>query len=105
MGAAEVVALAVDAAIGARRIDSRVWTRSVAADAGTATARTATARTTTTRGTAPSYLAGPLAKVLAALPAEAAAELRERAAASVAGYATGDGLDISGVTLLAAGRA
>jgi SAM-dependent methyltransferase len=50
-------------------------------------------------------LAGPLSQVVAALPAEARRELRERAGRAVAPYATADGLEIPGVTLLASARA
>jgi SAM-dependent methyltransferase len=49
-------------------------------------------------------LAGPLAKILAALPAEAAEALRTRAHAAVAPYETPDGLELPGVTLLAIAR-
>jgi SAM-dependent methyltransferase len=47
-------------------------------------------------------LAGPLAAVVASLPAEAAASLRERARRAAEPYATaGGGLDFPGVTLIA----
>jgi SAM-dependent methyltransferase len=48
-------------------------------------------------------LAGPVAKVLAGLPAEAARELRERAREAVRPYETATGLELPGVTLLAQG--
>ncbi|HYM57816.1 MAG TPA: class I SAM-dependent methyltransferase [Solirubrobacteraceae bacterium] len=54
------------------------------------------ARTTT--------LAGPLAKVLAALPQEAQQALRARVQEAVSAYATPAGLEFPGITLLAAGR-
>jgi SAM-dependent methyltransferase len=46
-------------------------------------------------------LAGPLAQKLAALPAETARALEQRAAAAAAAYRTPAGLDIPGVCLLA----
>jgi SAM-dependent methyltransferase len=49
-------------------------------------------------------LAGPVAKVLASLPAEAAGQLRARAREAVRGYATADGIELPGVTLLALAR-
>jgi SAM-dependent methyltransferase len=49
-------------------------------------------------------LAGPLAKILASLPAEAAQRLRARAREAVRGYETPDGLELPGVTLLASAR-
>ena len=49
-------------------------------------------------------LAGPLAQRLAALPDDAARAVRERARRSTAPYATGAGLDLPGVTLLASAR-
>ena len=50
-----------------------------------------------------SSLAGPLAKVLAAMPEEAQAALRARAREAVADYETANGLELPGVTLLASG--
>jgi SAM-dependent methyltransferase len=51
-----------------------------------------------------SALAGPLAKLLAALPEEKAAALRERAREGISRYETGDGrLEIPGVSLIASG--
>ncbi len=49
-------------------------------------------------------LAGPLAVIVADLPPAAAARLRDRAAAAVAPYASPDGLEMPGVTLVASGR-
>jgi SAM-dependent methyltransferase len=49
-------------------------------------------------------LAGPLAKMLESLPEETIEAIRERARREVAPYATADGLDIPGVTLLAGAR-
>jgi SAM-dependent methyltransferase len=49
-------------------------------------------------------LAGPLARVLGALPAPAAEALRARARASVRDYEIPDGLELPGVTLLASAR-
>jgi SAM-dependent methyltransferase len=49
-------------------------------------------------------LAGPLASRLAALPEEEARAVREHARAAVAPYATPDGLELPGVTLVAAAR-
>jgi SAM-dependent methyltransferase len=49
-------------------------------------------------------LAGPLARVLATLPAEAAAAVRARARAVVRPYETAGGLELPGVSLLASGR-
>lgn len=46
-------------------------------------------------------LAGPLAQRLAALPDPAARALRDRAAEAIGAYATADGLEIPGVSLLA----
>jgi hypothetical protein len=43
--------------------------------------------------------------MLEALPADATAELRERAQQAAKPYETPDGLDFPGVTLVAAGRA
>ena len=48
-------------------------------------------------------LAGPLARRLAALPADAAAALRARAAKAAEPYATADGLELPGVCLIAYG--
>ena len=48
-------------------------------------------------------LAGPLAKMLASLPEEAAHAIRERARAATARYVTVGGLEFPGVTLLAGG--
>jgi hypothetical protein len=48
-------------------------------------------------------LAGPLARRLAALPADAAAALRARAAEAAEPYATADGLELPGVCLIAYG--
>jgi ubiquinone/menaquinone biosynthesis C-methylase UbiE len=55
-----------------------------------------------TRSTA---LAGPLVKMLAALPEEAREEMRARAQETASSYATPDGLSLPGVALLASGRA
>jgi SAM-dependent methyltransferase len=52
-----------------------------------------------------SALAGPLAKMLASLPDEAAHELRARVRDATGRYETSAGLEFPGVTLLAAGRA
>jgi enediyne biosynthesis protein CalE5 len=49
-------------------------------------------------------LAGPMAKRLAALPAFARQRLMEKGGEAIARYATADGLDIPGVSLLASGR-
>jgi ubiquinone/menaquinone biosynthesis C-methylase UbiE len=49
-------------------------------------------------------LAGPLAKLLAALPAEDAEALRARAREAVRPYETTDGLEFPGVTLIATAR-
>jgi ubiquinone/menaquinone biosynthesis C-methylase UbiE len=49
-------------------------------------------------------LAGPLAKVLAALPPEAASALRERAREAARPYETQNGLEFPGCTLLASAR-
>jgi enediyne biosynthesis protein CalE5 len=51
-----------------------------------------------------SALAGPLAGMLAALPEDAARALHDRAAEAIGAYATPAGLDIPGVTLIAAAR-
>jgi enediyne biosynthesis protein CalE5 len=48
-------------------------------------------------------LAGPVAKVVAGLPAEGAHELRERARQAVIPYEAANGLDLPGVTLVAQG--
>ena len=48
-------------------------------------------------------LAGPLAQKLAALPEPKKQQLRERAVEAVRGYATGNGLELPGVTLVAGG--
>jgi SAM-dependent methyltransferase len=49
-------------------------------------------------------LAGPLTKILASLPAEAVDALRARLREAVGRYDTADGLELPGVTLLAAAR-
>jgi ubiquinone/menaquinone biosynthesis C-methylase UbiE len=49
-------------------------------------------------------LAGPLARILASLPAQAEEHVRARARAAVAPYETADGLEIPGVTLIASAR-
>jgi len=49
-------------------------------------------------------LAGPMAKRLASLPAFARQRLMETGGEAIAPYATADGLDIPGVSLLASGR-
>jgi SAM-dependent methyltransferase len=49
-------------------------------------------------------LAGPVAKILASLPAEAAEQLRGRAREAVRAYETPDGIELPGVTLLASAR-
>jgi SAM-dependent methyltransferase len=49
-------------------------------------------------------LAGPLSKLLAALPEDAQRSLRARAREAVRAYETPDGLEFPGVTLLAAAR-
>ena len=49
-------------------------------------------------------LAGPMAKRLAALPDVARQSLIAKAGEAVAPYATADGLDIPGVSLVASGR-
>ena len=51
-----------------------------------------------------SALAGPLAKLLAALPEEAAAQIRANAREASARYETADGLEFPGLTLVASGR-
>ena len=51
-----------------------------------------------------SALAGPLAKLLAALPDEAAQALRRRLQEATRPYETANGLEFPGVTLLAGGR-
>jgi SAM-dependent methyltransferase len=50
-----------------------------------------------------SALAGPLAKLLASLPAETGQQLRARAREAVRPYETADGLEIPGMTLIARG--
>jgi ubiquinone/menaquinone biosynthesis C-methylase UbiE len=50
-----------------------------------------------------SALAGPLAKLLASLPAPALDQLRARARRAVTGYETTDGLELPGETLVARG--
>ena len=52
-----------------------------------------------------SALAGPLAQMLASLPADAAHALRARVREATEPYETPAGLEFPGVTLLAAGRA
>ncbi len=52
-----------------------------------------------------SAMAGPLANVLASLPDEAKASIRERATTAAAPFEGPEGLDLPGVTLLASGRA
>lgn len=52
-----------------------------------------------------SALAGPLARILAGLPDDAAAALRTRLLEAVAPYETPTGLELPGVSLLASGRA
>jgi SAM-dependent methyltransferase len=51
-----------------------------------------------------SALAGPLARIVASLPEDAAHELRARAEAAVGRYATPAGLEFPGVSLVATGR-
>jgi SAM-dependent methyltransferase len=51
-----------------------------------------------------SALAGPLAKILASLPDEAATAVRARAQAAVGAYETPAGLEFPGVSLIASGR-
>ena len=51
-----------------------------------------------------SALAGPLAKILASMPDEAREAIREHAREAIKPYETGAGLEIPGVTLIAAGR-
>ena len=51
-----------------------------------------------------SALAGPLTAILAKLPADARAELEARVRAAAADYATADGLEFPGVSLVAAAR-
>ncbi len=48
-------------------------------------------------------LAGPLAKRLASLPAQAAGQIRARARQAVSAYETPDGVELGGVTLIASG--
>jgi enediyne biosynthesis protein CalE5 len=49
-------------------------------------------------------LAGPIARLVARLPEAGRASLATRARAAVADYATADGLELPGLTLLASGR-
>jgi SAM-dependent methyltransferase len=49
-------------------------------------------------------LAGPVAKILSSMPAEAAQAVRARAREAAKAYETPDGLDFPGVTLLAVAR-
>jgi hypothetical protein len=49
-------------------------------------------------------LAGPLTKVLASLPEDAAQAIADRAREAATPYETRTGLDFPGVTLLASGR-
>jgi enediyne biosynthesis protein CalE5 len=49
-------------------------------------------------------LAGPLAKMLASLPEEAAQAIRARAREAIGAYETPDGLEFPGLTLVASGR-
>jgi hypothetical protein len=49
-------------------------------------------------------LAGPLARMLAALPADASAALRARAVEAVEPYETSEGLEIPGLSLVASAR-
>jgi SAM-dependent methyltransferase len=51
-----------------------------------------------------SALAGPLSKLLASLPEEAARSLRARTREAAGAYVTADGIEFPGVTLLAAAR-
>ena len=51
-----------------------------------------------------SELAGPVAQTLAALPAAARAELRERLQAAARPFTTADGLEFPGLALVASGR-
>jgi hypothetical protein len=51
-----------------------------------------------------STLAGPLAKILVALPPDAAQAIRARAREAIAAYETPAGLEFPGVTLLAVAR-
>jgi hypothetical protein len=49
-------------------------------------------------------LAGPLTQILTSLPEDAARSIRERALAASRPYATDDGLQLPGVSLLASAR-
>ena len=49
-------------------------------------------------------IAGPVAKMLAGMPAEAVGAIRERAIAELAAYAGPHGVEIPGLTLVAGGR-
>jgi SAM-dependent methyltransferase len=49
-------------------------------------------------------LAGPLARVLGSLPAEVSAGIRARVVAAMAGFATPDGYEIPGLSILGVGR-
>ena len=49
-------------------------------------------------------LAGPLAAIVAALPSDAAGELRSRLKRAVEPYRSGEGLELPGVSLIASGR-
>jgi SAM-dependent methyltransferase len=51
-----------------------------------------------------SSLAGPLAAIIAALPSDAAAELRTRLQQAVEPYQTEDGVELPGVSVVASGR-
>jgi hypothetical protein len=51
-----------------------------------------------------SALAGPLAKIVAALPEPAVDALRARAREAVQPYETADGIELPGVTLIASAR-
>src|SRR3954454_10508272 len=51
-----------------------------------------------------SALAGPLAKILEAQPADAVEAIRSHAREALSEYETGDGLEIPGVTLVGSGR-
>ena len=49
-------------------------------------------------------LAGPLAQLLASLPAEAVAAIRTGAEAALTGFATQDGYDLPGVSIVGVGH-
>jgi len=49
-------------------------------------------------------LAGPLAQLLASLPAEVVAAIRTDAEAALAGFATPDGYELPGVSVVAVGH-